>query len=42
MIQLLEFVLGSWGHFLGTLTLIIAIGWAIGQFRPVRVYHHDE
>lgn len=37
MIELLEFIFASGWRFAGTVVLIIAIGFALGCFRPVRI-----
>jgi hypothetical protein len=42
MIALLEFALASWAHFLGTLCLIAASGWALGQVRLISIHHHND
>ncbi len=37
MLELLAFVFATPWRFAGTVVLILALGFALGQFRPVRI-----
>lgn len=44
MIPLLEFVLASWTHFLGTLALMTATAMVVSCLKPIRIIinRHDD